>query len=66
MEKDTTKFVLELYDALYIMNKCQMNTEKRLSCIGCVDFFICNQGKDYVNKVYNSISKGKSGNFECN
>ena len=66
MEKDTTKFVLKICDALYLLNKCQMNTQKKLSCIGCVDFFVCNKRKDYVNKVYNSMSKGKSGNFEFN
>ena len=66
MEKDTTKFDLELYDALSLLNKCQINTQKKLSCIGCVNFFDCNQRKDYVNKVYNSMSKGKSGNFEFN
>ena len=66
MEKDTTKFDLELYYALNLLNECQMNTQKKLSCIGCVDFFVCNQRKDYVNKVYNSMSKGKSGNFEFN
>ena len=66
MEKDTTKFDLELCDALNLLNECQMNTQKKLSCIGCVNFFACNQRKDYVNKVYNSMSKGKSGNFEFN
>ncbi len=30
MEKDTTKFDLELYDALNLLNKCQMNTQKKI------------------------------------
>ena len=30
MEKDTTKFDLELYDALYLLNECQINTQKKL------------------------------------
>ena len=66
MEKDTTKFDLELYDALNLLNECQINNQKKLSCIGCVNFFVCNKRKDYVNKVYNSMSKGMSGNFEFN
>ena len=49
MEKDTTKFDLELYDALNLLNECQMNTQKKLSCIGCVNFFVCKQRKDYAD-----------------
>lgn len=66
MEKDTTKFDLELYDALNLLNKCQLDTQKKLSCIWCAKFFSCQIRQDYVKKVYNSMSKGKSGNFEFN
>lgn len=47
-----------------ILQKCQ-NDRRLNSCYQCEEIFNCTTRKNYVDAVYNSMSKGKTeGGFE--
>ncbi len=47
-----------------ILISCQNNKGLK-SCYNCDEIFSCNTRKDYVDAVYNSMSKGKTeGGFD--
>lgn len=60
-EKD--KFELHLEEMLVKLQACQQ--EKTLkSCSACEFYFSCELRNEYVQAVYNSMSKGDTGGFE--
>ena len=57
------KFELHLDNIITKLKECQ-NTKNLTSCSFCHDFLVCGLRNDYVNAVYNSMSKGDTGGFE--
>ncbi len=61
--KTDERFDKYLDEKLNLLQQCQR--EKHLeSCSKCEFYIGCNTRLDYVNSVYNSMSKGQSGGFE--
>lgn len=60
-EKD--KFEVHLDEMIIKVQNCQEDKNLK-SCSNCEHFFGCELRKDYVNSVYNSMSKGETGGFE--
>ncbi|MCD6258753.1 MAG: hypothetical protein J7J31_04020 [Helicobacteraceae bacterium] len=57
------KFELHLDEMIIKVQECQK--EKNLiSCSKCEHYLECTLRTDYVNAVYNSMSKGETGGFE--
>lgn len=57
------KFELHLDEMIIKVQECQK--EKNLeSCSKCQHYLECELRTDYVNAVYNSMSKGETGGFE--
>jgi hypothetical protein len=62
-EKVFDEFALHLEKKLKELRTCQ--EEKQLStCSACTLFLECTLRKEYVDAVYNSMSKGDTGGFE--
>ncbi len=62
-EKVFDEFELHLEKKLKELQNCQK--EKNLStCSKCEIFLECELRKEYVDAVYNSMSKGDTGGFE--
>jgi hypothetical protein len=61
----TTKdrYELKLDEQLEVLQKCQKE-HKIKSCLKCKKIIGCEIRKDYVNAVYQSMSKGAGGGFE--
>jgi hypothetical protein len=60
-EKD--KFELHLDEMIEKLHRCQQ--EKKLdSCSKCDLFLSCELRSEYIQAVYNSMSKGDTGGFE--
>lgn len=61
--QELDKFELYLNEMIIKIEDCQK--EKNLnSCSLCEHYFNCDLRKEYVNAVYNSMSKGDTGGFE--
>lgn len=61
--KEADKFELYLEEMIVKLNGCQ-DAKSLKSCSDCESFFTCELRRDYVNAVYNSMSKGDTGGFE--
>lgn len=61
VQKD--EFELELDNKREILQNCQMQKGQN-SCFNCDEIFTCQTRKEYVDAVYNSMSKGSSGGFD--
>lgn len=62
-DKVLDEFELHLEKMIDELKKCQENKSLK-SCSPCELFFECQLRKDYVDAVYNSMSKGQTGGFE--
>ena len=62
-QKEQDRFNRLLDEALKRLLDCQQ-TRKYTSCSQCEEFLSCELRREYVNAVYNSMSKGDSGGFE--
>jgi hypothetical protein len=61
--KEKDKFELHLDEMIVKVQNCQ--EEKSLpSCSQCEQFLKCTLRQEYINAVYNSMSKGDTGGFE--
>ena len=61
--QETNKFEIALDAALLKMQACQK--EKNFStCSVCEVFLECEIRKEYIKKVYESMSKGATGGFD--
>lgn len=61
--KPLDKYELKLEIKLKELQECQV-LNNLVSCVPCNSFFACILRKEYVNTVYDSMSKGSSGGFE--
>ena len=62
-KKELDQYELHLEEMLEKLRKCQK--EKALqTCSACEVFLECELRKEYVDAVYNSMSKGATGGFE--
>lgn len=57
------KFELHLEEMLVKLQQCQKE-KNLLSCSQCDLFLECQLRDEYINAVYNSMSKGDTGGFE--
>jgi hypothetical protein len=62
-EKQKDKFELHLDEMITKIQECQTNKAHK-SCSACEHYFGCELRDEYVNAVYNSMSKGDTGGFE--
>ncbi len=61
--KELDKFELHLEEMLEKLRQCQQ--QKRVeTCSACELFLKCELRREYVEAVYNSMSKGATGGFE--
>lgn len=60
-EKD--RFEIYLDEMIEKLQQCQQKQNVE-SCSKCEHFLGCELRKEYVNAVYNSMSKGDTGGFE--
>ncbi|WP_428737853.1 hypothetical protein [Sulfurimonas sp.] len=60
-EKD--RFEIYLDEMIEKLQKCQEQHNIE-SCSSCEQYLKCELRKEYVNAVYNSMSKGDTGGFE--
>lgn len=56
------KYLLSLEEATTRLKECQTDKDTN-SCFKCLVGLDCSLRIDYVNKVYESLSKGKEGQF---
>lgn len=61
--KQKDRFEIYLEEMLEKLQKCQQD-KKYTSCSECEEFLKCELRSEYVNAVYNSMSKGDTGGFE--
>lgn len=61
--KQKDSFELELDRQKEILLECQAKNSLT-SCFNCPNLFGCEIRKNYVDAVYNSMSKGDSGGFD--
>ncbi|WP_373070962.1 hypothetical protein [Sulfurimonas sp.] len=61
--KELDKFELHLESMIENVKECQQKNSVD-SCSKCDQFLKCELRNDYVNSVYNSMSKGDTGGFE--
>ncbi len=62
-QKEIDFFEQKLKEQTQILHACQKQ-HKVKSCMLCKEVIGCETRKSYVNAVYQSMSKGKSGGFE--
>jgi hypothetical protein len=62
-QKEIDFFAQKLKEQKEILQDCQKR-HKVKSCTLCKEVIGCATRKNYVNAVYQSMSKGKSGGFE--
>ena len=62
-EKEFDEFELRLEKMLKKLRECQEEKELE-SCSACEVFLECQLRREYVDAVYNSMSKGDTGGFE--
>ena len=63
MQKELDKYELELEKRLKILKECQEKKSLK-SCLKCKEILACSIRKEYVDAVYLSMNKGRSGGFE--
>lgn len=64
MDKIRDEFEQDMDKKKELLNSCQ-STKGLNSCYNCNEIFTCTIRKDYVDAVYNSMSKGKTeGGFD--
>jgi len=61
--RELDKFELFLEEMIKKLQTCQ-NEKNYKSCSICEHFLSCELRSDYINAVYNSMSKGETGGFE--
>ena len=61
--KELDKFELRLEEMLKKLQECQKQKGYK-TCSACELFLECELRKEYVEAVYNSMSKGATGGFE--
>jgi hypothetical protein len=61
--KQKDKFDLHLEEMVKRLQDCQ-NSKNHKSCSECELFLECELRDEYINAVYNSMSKGDTGGFE--
>ncbi len=61
VQKD--KFELHLEKMIIQLTQCQKDKDMQ-TCSKCSEFLTCSLRKEYVDAVYNSMSKGDTGGFE--
>ncbi len=61
--KDKDRFEIYLDEMIEKLRKCQEEHQVE-SCSKCLNFIGCQLRKEYVDAVYNSMSKGDTGGFE--
>lgn len=54
----------EILDSITLALKTCQQSNNIKSCMPCKSFLDCNLRKQYVQEVYNSMNKGKTGGFE--
>lgn len=59
---ETNKYELALIEATTRLKECQTNKDTN-SCFKCLVGLDCSLRIDYVNKVYESMSQGRDGEF---
>jgi hypothetical protein len=62
-KKAKDKFELHLEEMMLKLQECQRSKSLE-SCSVCEHFFSCRLRSDYIQSVYNSMSKGETGGFE--
>ncbi len=62
-QKELDEFELHLEKMLNKLRECQ-NEKGFETCSACEVFLECELRKQYVDAVYNSMSKGDTGGFE--
>ena len=61
--KELDEFELHLEKKITELKECQKQKNLK-SCSECLEFLECDLRKEYVEAVYNSMSKGDTGGFE--
>ena len=61
--KELDKFELRLEEMLKKLTECQQQKGHK-TCSACELFLECELRREYVEAVYNSMSKGATGGFE--
>ncbi len=61
--KELDKFELHLEEMLKKLTECQQEKGYK-TCSACELFLECELRREYVEAVYNSMSKGATGGFE--
>ncbi len=61
--KEKDKFELHLDEMILKVQSCQ-NDKNFASCSACDQFLSCTLRAEYIQAVYNSMSKGDTGGFE--
>lgn len=62
-QKELDRFELALEEKLKILKECQEKHNLN-SCLKCKEILACKIRNEYVNAVYKSMNRGKSGGFE--
>ena len=62
-QKEIDFFEQKLKEQKALLETCQKQ-HRVTSCLSCKEVIGCATRKNYVNAVYQSMSKGKSGGFE--
>lgn len=63
MSEVVDEFKQRLEDKTIELQKCQKEKQTD-TCLTCNEILECNTRKNYVEAVYNSMSKGQAGGFE--
>ncbi|WP_104696913.1 MULTISPECIES: hypothetical protein [unclassified Helicobacter] len=63
MNTPLDSYVLNLDKKLELLQECQKNKGKK-SCLECEKVLDCQTREEYVKAVYESMNKGKDGDFE--
>jgi len=61
--KEKDKFEIHLDVMIQKLQACQ-EERSHTSCSACVEFLHCQLRQEYIQAVYNSMSKGDTGGFE--
>ncbi len=62
-KKELDRFELRLEEMLQKLQSCQREKGHE-TCSACTLFLECELRREYVDAVYNSMSKGDTGGFE--
>lgn len=62
-EIELDKYELRLQEKMELLQQCQKDKGYQ-SCFACEDLLLCKVRQEYVQAVYQSMSKGEGGGFE--